>query len=95
MWKEKLYTGTISSSTTTVSIKKYPDTTTVSVNAQKTDALNECILDFLKNVCGVQNVVYYPATGSDDKKGNIFINGCPFQFYVSGSNTYWTASCSA
>ena len=90
MWKEKVYTGSGITGTTTVSIKKYPDTTTVTVNIAKTDVLNNCIKSFLLE-CGVPSVVYYPCSGSDDRKGNIFINGVPFQFYVPSTSTYWNA----
>ena len=91
MWKEKVYTGSGITGTTTTSIRKYPDTSTITVNIAKTDALNSCIKDFLLE-CGVPSVVYYPCTGSDERKGNIFINGVPFQFYVTSSYFYWNAT---
>lgn len=92
MWKEKVYTGTIVLGTDTVTIKRYPDvsSTVTNVNVSKTDKLNDCIKSFLLE-CGVPSVVYYPCTGNDDRKGNIFINGVPFQFYVISSNMYWNA----
>jgi len=91
MWKEKVYTGSGVTGTTTVSIRKYPDTSTITVNVAKTDTLNTCIKNFLLE-CGVPDVVYYPCTGSDARKGNIFINGVPYQFYVTSSYTYWNAT---
>lgn len=91
MWKEKLYTGTIAIGSDTVSITKLPSTSTVTVNISKTDTLNECIKSFLLE-CGVPSVIYYPCSGSDTRKGNLFINGVPFQFYVSGSYYYWNAT---
>lgn len=91
MWKEKVYTGTITGSTTTESITRLPETSTVTVNVEKTDLLNQKIVAFLTE-CGVSDVIYYPINGSSDsRKGNLFINNTPFQFYVSGSNTYFTA----
>lgn len=92
MWKEKVYTGSITGSTTTASITKLPDSATVVVNVEKTDLLNQKIVEFLQE-CGVSDVVYYQISGSSDsKKGNLFIYGTPFQFYVLGTNTYFTAT---
>lgn len=90
MWKEKVYTGSGITGTDTVSIRRYPDTSTIAVNIAKTDILNTCIKSFLLE-CGVPNVVYYPCSGSDERKGNLFVNGVPFQFYVVGTNNYWNA----
>lgn len=90
MWKEKVYTGQITLGTGTTTITKFPDSTTITVNISKTDKLNDCIKSFLLE-CGVPSVVYYPCSGSDSRKGNLYINGVPFQFYVSGSNYYWNA----
>lgn len=92
MWKEKLYSGTLSSYSDTANITKLPDSTTVTVNVYKTDKLNECIKNFLTE-CGVTSVTYYPIAGSSDsRKGNLYIYGTPFQFYVVGTNTYFVAS---
>lgn len=92
MWKEKIYTGTLSSYSATATVTKFPDSTTVTVNTYKTDKLNDCIKNFLTE-CGVSDVTYYPIANSTNvKKGNLYIYGVPFQFYVSGSNTYFTAT---
>lgn len=92
MWKEKVYTGSVSGSTTTASITKLPDSTTVTVNVERTDLLNQKIVDFLQE-CGVSDVVYYEINGSSDsRKGNLFIYGTPFQFYIVGTSTYFAVT---
>ena len=90
MWKEKLYSGTLSSYSSTTRAIMLPGTSTATVNIYKTDILNTCIKNFLTE-CGVSDVVYYPLEdSSDSRKGNLFIYGTPFQFWVINTNTYFT-----
>lgn len=92
MFKEKLYSGTLATYTGTTNIKRYPSSSTLSVNIYKTDLLNECIVDFLVNECGMSqdDVVYYPIeNGTDDRKGNLYIFGMPTQHVIIGANNLY------
>ena len=93
MFKEKLYNGTLSTITGTTTIRRFPVTTTISVNTYKTDLLNSCIVDFLVNECEISNTdcVYYPIeNGSDERKGNLFLYGTPLQYVIVSTNVYWS-----
>lgn len=82
MLKSKLYSGTFTKQTTTKTVKRVPETTTVSCNIEKTNILCNALLDFLEE-CGCE--VSY-----EEESLVIYICGAPVIFVFSGSNLYYS-----
>lgn len=81
MFKEKLYSGTFTNSTTTKTVTKVPGTETVATNLEKTNIVCNALLDFLTE-CGVE--VSY-----EDESLIIYICGAPIIFHFPSTSLYY------
>lgn len=82
MFKEKLYSGTFIKSSTTKTITRIPETTTLTCNIEKANILCNALLDFLTE-CGCE--VSY-----EDESLVIYICGIPLVFHFTSSNLYYS-----